>query len=118
MRALFVLAVLLADVEPRCGALRSSAPDWIGKSAYQERGLFSGRRFFGTGQATSFSGSSSGNERRGDADREARRNLATLLLPFSEKLAGGQAVLGRQLYDEVTKVIATAPPVDSSGFFE
>ena len=66
-------------------------PAWVGKGGFVEKGVFSGRRFCGSG----------------GTDVEARRALATVLEQFSVRLAGREGVLAHQLYDELGKVASS-----------
>ena len=84
MRSCLPLLLAFAACEGR------SPPAWTTKTGFLERGLFSGRRFCGSGTT----------------DVDARRELAKVLQRFSVALAGQEGMLAHQLHDELGKVVS------------
>jgi len=81
----------LAAVLIVCSACADRGPPaWTARSGFLERGLFSGRRFCGSGAT----------------DVDARRELAKVLQRFSVAVAGQEGVLAHQLHDELGKVVS------------
>jgi hypothetical protein len=111
MRLLFALAVfaLVGCAEPPAiEQLSGPRPAWADQGGHLEGGLFHKRTFYGAGSAE---GLPDPKARRAAADQRARAELAKVLRAFTARLTDGENKLSLQLWDEITKPVAAAEPV-------